>query len=289
MNKDMQSTPGHAGSAHGVPVYQALAGDIAKLGVPVFGLMSDDTALLVATLDAMGVPFHGARHENNAIAMAVGYAAASGELGVAIIGRGPATCNAAHGSAYASRSGSGVLLIYGEASNAAPAPNGFGPDIKALKSVLGPDYLKNSSDFASVGMGFGTALGFARARPGSTTVLFIGDGGLLMTLGELETVVREDIPLVIALMNDCAYGAELHYLKLRDMPVARSLFPDVDYAPIAQAFGFRTATIRSLDDLQRVAPMLKNPEGPILLDCKINAAIAGPFIGEAAELEKRKS
>ena len=66
-------------------------------------------------------------------------------------------------------------------------------------------------------------------------------------LGELETVVREDLPLVIVVMNDCAYGAELHFLKMRDLPVAKSVFPDVDYAPIAEAFGFQAATIRTLE------------------------------------------
>ena len=77
-------------------------------------------------------------------------------------------------------------------------------------------------------------------------MLVIGDGGFLMTMGELETVVREDLPLVIVLMNDCAYGAELHFLKMRDLPVAKSVFPDVDYAPIAEAFGFQAATVRTL-------------------------------------------
>ena len=61
-------------------------------------------------------------------------------------------------------------------------------------------------------------------------------------------------------MNDCAYGAELHFLKMRDLPVAKSVFPDVDYAPIAEAFGFQAATIRTLDDLQKVAPLLAKPE-----------------------------
>ena len=78
-----------------LPAYEALAHDIKRLGVDaVFGLMSDDTALFVTTLDSMGVRFHGARHENNAVAMAEGYAAATGRLGIAIIGRGPATANA---------------------------------------------------------------------------------------------------------------------------------------------------------------------------------------------------
>ena len=44
-------------------------------------------------------------------------------------------------------------------------------------------------DFASIGLGFGAALGVAKARPDKTTVLVVGDGGFLMTMGELETVV----------------------------------------------------------------------------------------------------
>src|SRR5581483_281492 len=56
-------------------------------------------------------------------------------------------------------------------------------------SVPGPGHFKMTSDFASIGLGFGAALGVARARPRETTVLVIGDGGFLMTMGELETVV----------------------------------------------------------------------------------------------------
>ena len=108
-----------------------------------------------------------------------------------------------------------------------------------------------------------------------------------MTMSELETVAREDLPMVIVVMNDCAYGAELHLLRAHQMPVAKSLFPDVDFAPIAEAFGFEAATIRSLDDLRAVAPLLIEPQGPIFLDCKINADIAAPFMGEFAAFEER--
>jgi len=155
-------------------------------------------------------------------------------------------------------------------------------------SVPDPGRFKLTSDFASIGLGFGTALGVAKARPDETTVLVIGDGGFLMTMGELETVVREDLPLVIVLMNDCAYGAELHFLKMRELPVSKSVFPDVDYAPVAEAFGFQAATIRTLDDLQKVAPLLTKPDGPIFLDCKLNAAVAAPFMSEFHEFETRK-
>ena len=132
---------------------------------------------------------------------------------------------------------------------------------RALPVRAGAGPFKLTSDFASIGLGFGTALGVAKARPDETTVLVIGDGGFLMTMGELETVVREDLPLVIVLMNDCAYGAELHFLKMRDLPVAKSVFPDVDYAPIAEAFGFQAATVRTLDELQKLGPCWPGPTG----------------------------
>jgi len=552
------------------PTYQVLVDDIKALGVEqVFGLMSDDTAVFATALDSSGIRFYGARHENNAIAMAEGFSYATGGLGVAVIGRGPATANGLHAATYASRAGSRVLIISGDAAVSASAANGVGPDYKAFNaaavlaaagirtfvatspetargaladaaaaalqggaaalllpvnvqladmdlgsappaqkqprppaaprpqaieaaaalvrqsrkplivaglgahragakaeleqladrigallvtsargkdmfrghpgnlgivgsfshsaarrmidqadcvlafgaglnlltmsfghslpkvpliqvdadrghigrwhpadvavvgdaklaaqallaalppgsnadrpfrseetlrflrefdiardfepantartvdpralgvalekllparrnlvydagnflgivpylSVPDPGRFKLTSDFASIGLGFGTALGVARARPDETTVLVIGDGGFLMTMGELETVVREDLPLVIVLMNDCAYGAELHFLKMRDLPVAKSVFPDVDYAPVAEAFGFQAATIRTLDELQKLAPLLAKPDGPLFLDCKLNAAVAAPFMSEFHEFETRK-
>ncbi|MBM3490849.1 MAG: hypothetical protein FJX68_10420, partial [Alphaproteobacteria bacterium] len=123
-----------------VPTYQVLVEDIKALGVEqVFGLMSDDTAVFAVALDSAGLRFYGTRHENNAIAMAEGYAYATGKLGVAVIGRGPATANGLHGAGYASRTGSPVLVIYGEAPVPGGAVNTLGPDYKGFNAtgVLG--------------------------------------------------------------------------------------------------------------------------------------------------------
>jgi thiamine pyrophosphate-dependent acetolactate synthase large subunit-like protein len=154
-------------------------------------------------------------------------------------------------------------------------------------TVPTPGHLKMTSEFASIGLGFGTALGVAKGRPGTPTVLIVGDGGFLMAMSELETAIREDLPLTIVLMNDCAYGAELHFLAMRKLPVGKSVFPDVDFASVAEAFGFQAYTIRTLDELRALGPVLSTPDGPILLDCKVNAEIAAPFMGEFAEFEAR--
>lgn len=148
--------------------------------------------------------------------------------------------------------------------------------------VPGPAHIKQASDFSSIGMGFGTALGFAIGDPGRTTVLFIGDGAFLMTMSELESTAREGVPLVVVVMNDAAYGAELHVLRLRGMPTATSQFPDIDYAQVAAAFGFQAATVRTVEELRALGPLLASPDGPVLVDCKINGAVAAGFLEETA-------
>src|SRR4029077_11913327 len=118
------------------PTYQLLVDDLKALGVQqVFGLMSDDTAVFATALDSSGIRFYGARHENNAIAMAEGFSYATGGLGVAVIGRGPATANGLHAATYASRAGSRVLIISGDAAVSASAANGVGPDYKAFNAA----------------------------------------------------------------------------------------------------------------------------------------------------------
>src|SRR5262247_1852734 len=157
-----------------VPVFQALAEDLQAAGVrAVFGLMSDDTAVFAVTLDGLGVRFVGARHENNAIAMAEGYAYATGELGVALIGRGPATANGLHAAVAASRMGSKVLVIYGDAAVQTGAVNTIGPDYKGFdaQAVLG-----------AAGLTCFTAASAATARQTLRNAVAIANQGTLAAL-----------------------------------------------------------------------------------------------------------
>jgi acetolactate synthase I/II/III large subunit len=54
------------------------------------------------------------------------------------------------------------------------------------------------------GFSLPAAVGAALARPGSPVVCFVGDGGLGMTLAELETVVRLDLDITVVVFNDGA-------------------------------------------------------------------------------------
>jgi thiamine pyrophosphate-dependent acetolactate synthase large subunit-like protein len=135
--------------------------------------------------------------------------------------------------------------------------------------VRGPQAFRLTAQGGSIGVGYGVALGAAVARPGDATVLFIGDGGMSMMLGDLETAARHRIPLIIAVMNDRAYGAEHIHLAADGLPTDCSHFPDTDFAGVASALGIESATVRTLAELRSQAPKFADRAAPLLLDCKI--------------------
>jgi thiamine pyrophosphate-dependent acetolactate synthase large subunit-like protein len=122
--------------------------------------------------------------------------------------------------------------------------------------------------FQSIGLGLGTAIGAALARPDRLPVLGTGDGGLHMALSELDTAVRLGLPLVVIVYNDAAYGAEIHHFGDADLTTVR--FPDSDFAAIGRGFGCAGVTVRSAEDLFAVREWLAGPRtGPLVIDAKI--------------------
>ena len=122
--------------------------------------------------------------------------------------------------------------------------------------------------FQSIGLGLGTAIGAALARPDRLPVLGTGDGGLHMALSELDTAVRLRLPLVVIVYNDAAYGAEIHHFGDADMSTVR--FPDSDIAAIGRGFGCTGVTVRSAEDLFAVKDWLAGPrDAPLVIDAKI--------------------
>lgn len=122
--------------------------------------------------------------------------------------------------------------------------------------------------FQAIGLGLYTAIGAALAQPSRLPVLGTGDGGFLMAIQELETAVRYQIPLVVLVYNDAAYGAEVHHFT--GEPMDNVVFPDTDIAAIARGFGAEGITVRDVADLEPVRQWLEpSPTVPLVIDAKI--------------------
>lgn len=149
-------------------------------------------------------------------------------------------------------------------------------------SVPDPSGFIFAQAFASVGLGMGTGLGAAIARPDRPTVIAIGDGGLLMTLGELATAVEYDLPILVLVFNDAAYGSEIHHFGSLGLPTDLARLDEKDFASIASAMNARGLTVRKLSDLEGLRSWLDAPEGPMVLDCKINPSVRARWHAERA-------
>ncbi len=98
-------------------------------------------------------------------------------------------------------------------------------------------------DFGAIGNGISFAIGVAAAKKSGKVVLFEGDGSLLMHIQELEMVRRHRLKLLICVLNDGAYGAEIHKLRADGVDDSGSIFGRTDLASIAKGFGLRGATV----------------------------------------------
>jgi thiamine pyrophosphate-dependent acetolactate synthase large subunit-like protein len=134
--------------------------------------------------------------------------------------------------------------------------------------------------FQSIGLGLATAVGAALARPDRLPVAALGDGGFLMSVAELDTVVRLGLPMVIVVYDDDAYGAEIHHFGDADMATVR--FPPTDLAAIGAGFGCAGITVRTVADLDGLTEWLAGPrDRPLLIDAKITSDGGAWWLAEA--------
>ncbi|MCT9930478.1 thiamine pyrophosphate-binding protein [Planotetraspora sp. A-T 1434] len=136
--------------------------------------------------------------------------------------------------------------------------------------------------FQSIGLGLASAIGAGLARPDRLPVAALGDGGALMSVAELETLVRLGIPMVVVVYDDEAYGAEVHHFGPDGFPLETVTFAPVDIAEIARGFGCEAVTVRQTGDLVGVAEWLKGPrDRPLVVHAKVTADHASWWLEEA--------
>lgn len=132
-----------------------------------------------------------------------------------------------------------------------------------------------STGFAAIGLGLSTAAGVALAHD-ELTVLIVGDGGFLMGLADLDSLGRTQKPVLVVVVNDGAYGAELRHLDRMQVGDALAGIPRQHFAALGSAFGGAGATVTSASDLDAVAPILSNLDGLFILDARVDPSISHP-------------
>ncbi|WP_341720599.1 thiamine pyrophosphate-binding protein [Micromonospora sp. FIMYZ51] len=125
-------------------------------------------------------------------------------------------------------------------------------------------------EFGSIGVGLPFAVGAAVGRPDRPVVAFEGDGSLLTGLGELDTLARTGAAVLLIVLDDAAYGAEVRKLRPRGVDPALARFPERDLAAVARALGVPAWTVTDEAGADAAFDAVLPVTGPALLHVRVH-------------------
>ena len=127
-----------------------------------------------------------------------------------------------------------------------------------------------SGGLGTMGFGLPAAVGACLGRPDRTVCLFMGDGGLQMSIQELGTIMEQQVPVKMVLLNNNYLGnvrqwQDMFFHKRKSF--TRMLNPH--YATICEGYHIPYGVVTERAELAaKVAEMLAS-SGPYLLECAV--------------------
>lgn len=140
-----------------------------------------------------------------------------------------------------------------------------------------PDRFFTMREFGAVGNGLSYALGAVAAGNDGKVLLLEGDGGFLMHAQELETIRRHGMKLVIGVMNDGGYGAEVQKFRADGIDPAIVTFGRPDFASIANGFGLDGRRVTETSQFGRDLASYANAERAMLWDIPISDKVVSLY------------
>ena len=129
--------------------------------------------------------------------------------------------------------------------------------VKMWMARLYPTYEPNtclvSNGLSTMAFALPGAIAAKLAVPERRVLAAVGDGAFLMNSQEIETAVRERIPLTVLIWQDDAYGLIKWKMNLEIGHDVATDFTNPDFVAYAESFGARGYQVRAADDL---LPML---------------------------------
>ncbi len=134
--------------------------------------------------------------------------------------------------------------------------------------IAGRGFVANRG-FASIGYGLPAAIGAQLAAGGRRVIALTGDGGLNMSLGELESACRIKAPFVLVVLNNAASGyvKAMQHAMFGKGAYQSSDLSEVDYAALARVIGCKGIRVEQPSELNAAfAEALAHTDGPTLID-----------------------
>lgn len=131
-----------------------------------------------------------------------------------------------------------------------------------------PNSIISSGGGGTMGFGLPSAIGAQVACPDKKIISIVGDGGFQMNIQELILLRAYRLPVKVFIMNNSYLGMVRQWQELfherRYSEVNLEINPD--FVKVAEAYGVKSVTLESEEDLEKIDEILKSDE-PILVNC----------------------
>lgn len=149
----------------------------------------------------------------------------------------------------------------------------------SLLPIEEPGTFLKSVGLGTMGFAFPAGIGAQVASEDVTVYVVAGDGDFSMVAQELETCVREDIPVVVIVFND----EELSSIKVQqedhyDERYIGVDYTDVNFHEVAEGFGAHGLRVTTGDEFEAALEEAQSVNGPAVIDVKTDPTIEAPSL-----------
>lgn len=132
--------------------------------------------------------------------------------------------------------------------------------------------MANNSAIASMGYGLPAAIGTCIGGGRRNTICLEGDGSIMMNLQELQTILTNNLPIKIFLINNNGY----HSIRITQTNLFNKNFVGIgeesgdlgfpDFQKLAEAFGYRYYSAHSNAEMKEVVDTVLKLDGPVFTE-----------------------
>ncbi len=136
--------------------------------------------------------------------------------------------------------------------------------------VYKPRQFLAATNLGAMGYAFPAAIGASVANKDTPVIAVVGDGDFMMTVQDLETVVREKLPVKIIVVNDNSYKV----LYLRQMlqlggRIYQTLLGNPDFVKLAESFGLKGLRIEDNNSIPEAIKLVSDSKEPVLIELPV--------------------
>lgn len=126
-----------------------------------------------------------------------------------------------------------------------------------------------SSSLASMGFGLPGAIGAQMAYPDRQVIALVGDGSMAMSMSDLVTAVKYELPVTLVVFNNGKLGLIQMEQEVQGYPEYQTHLHNPDFAAVAEACGVRGWTVDDPSELESTLRRASEADRPTLVDVAI--------------------